>query len=341
MENNVQTTSRNDYTEHVPGAYQGIPDTPKDISESLVVRTMKGDLANAIKTQNETLVSIALAEEKKQAVRRSESAAMPERMAQAIEAPAPKRIGRLVVVGAVLLMISVLGLTYKFLLPKLKLLNLPSSSPATFENTNTGNTPVAPMAFAPSLIPAHSEKRFNISKETSEKIFSDIAVARTVSSSAGKIKNLYITEDITTADGATKNIPIPSNRLLILAGISAPEILTRSLEAPFMAGILSEESSTTATPFLILKVSGYETSFAGMLMWERSLPLLIDTVFGNNIRASILDDTKTRDVVLLGRDARVLEIAPNVGIAYAFADQQTIIIAGSQTALEHLLSLVK
>ncbi len=344
MGNNIPSTPLK------PGVHQVTQDSLKSdmVVESSTIRTMKGDVAYAIKNQNETLVSIALAEEKKQAAQRVESATTAAGTAPAIDTPAPKRIGRPLVVVVITLILAGLGLAYQFLLPKILTINIPNVSLPSFGNTTTGHVSVAPTApvtprvvLAPSLIPAHFEKRFIINKETTEKIFSDIAGERVVYGSTGKIKNLYFAEDLTSMDGVQKTVAISTNSLLILVGVSVPELLTRSLEAPFMVGLLNEESSTTATPFLILKISDYETSFAGMLEWEQNLPRLIDTIFGTNIAAGISNNTKTRDVILLGRDARVLEITPNVGIAYTFANKQTIIIAGSQTALVHILPLVK
>ncbi len=335
MESPDPKTPNNPENTHATGVYPESHDVPKSTSEFLIFRTMKGDITDAIKNQDETLVSIALSEEKGLAAQRAESEKIAAMAAQAIETPAPKRIERSVVVGVVILILAVLGLAYQFLLPKLLTINTPSPSLSGFENTITEPISVAPrIPLAYSLIPAHFEKRFIINQETPEKIFSDIADERTATGSNGKIKNLYFTEEF-------ESMAISANRLLILAGVKTPEILARSLEAPFMAGLLNEESSTTATPFLILKVSDYDTSFAGMLQWEQNIPLLIDTIFGTNITDGLSNDTRMLDVVLLGRDARMLEIAPNIGIAYAFANKQTIVIAGSQTALEHIIPLVK
>ncbi len=345
MENNIKTTSRKDGTGQSPGVYGGNPDSSKTTPESLVIRTMKGDIAYAIKNQNETLVSIALAEEKKRAAQRAEIQTIDAGAAQTTETPAPKRIGRVLVVGIIILILAGLGLAYKFLLPKLDTISLPSISLPSFVNTSTEPVSVAPVvpriALAASLIPAHFERRFIINKETPEKIFSDIAEERTTSGSPGKIKNLYFAEDITSTDDIQKTVAISANSMFTLAGVSVPEILTRSLEAQFMAGLLNEESSVLATPFLVLRVSDYDTGFAGMLELERSLPLLVATIFGNDITVGISSNPRTRDIVLLGRDARILEIAPNVVIAYVFANKQTIVIAGSQTALEYIIPLVK
>ena len=53
-----------------PGIYQGVPGAPKQVSipkPPRLIRTMKLDMEEAIKEQHETSVSIAIAEEKKQA----------------------------------------------------------------------------------------------------------------------------------------------------------------------------------------------------------------------------------------------------------------------------------
>lgn len=346
METSTETTQSSLKNLHTPGVYQGSPDTPTDTppAELSPIRTMKNDIAWAVKNKNETLASMAQAEDKKKTEEQVRMAAEKEAVALVIPPVAPRPIGRMVIIVALVLFLTLTGLAYSFLLPKLRTVTIPKiPTPSFGAPTETAPSPspqALPVTLAPSLVPAQTEKHFLTNKETPEHMFSVIASERTKKRETGNIENFYFSESVSTSDGNQKTVSISANRLLMLAEARAPEILTRSLENIFMAGLLSEQTSTVPTPFLILRVSGYDTGFAGMLEWEQSLPHFFDTIFGTNIEAGLSEKTKMRDMVLAGHDARVMEIAPNVGIAYTFANPSTIVIAGSRTALEKIMSLL-
>lgn len=324
-----------------PGVYQGTPQSPLEKSEESpsprLVRTMKIDVAEAIKKQNETFVSIALAEERKQLQKRGEALAAQTN----IPPHAPKPRGRMVIIVIFLIIIIAIGLAYAFILPRLKTVQTGKFPPADFGTPSPsepdGNKP-ATISLAPALIPPQFEKRFALEKETPDHVFAMIAVERTEGMLEGTIKNLYFTEEASSQGGIASAEVIPAKRLLAFANAYAPDILTRSLEAPFMAGLLGE-SGSLATPFLILKVSSYDTGFAGMLVWETSLPHLFDTLFGTRIQARGGSESKFRDITISGKDARALGTASGTAIAYSFANPNTIVIAGSRSTLEILLPL--
>jgi len=323
------------------------------------IRTMKSDAALAIKDQKETLVSIAIAEKKKKEERKEEvktsreKAESPEKKTEIQKPsapgvpPAPRPIGRIVVVLGVILVLVGLGFGVKFALPLIQNISLPSISlpslpifgtPGTGEPTQPSPGQPTPSLTAAIIAPQY-EKRFDISKDTPEHVFEAVASERGSGLTPGSIKNLYFTEETSTTEGTPSTAVISANRLVILVGKSAPEILTRSLEKPFMAGFIGEENST-ATPFLILKVSGYDTGFAGMLAWEATIPRFFDTLFGTKFASTSLDPATFRDIVILGHDARSLKGTPITGITYTFANPTTIVIAGSQSALEKLVPMV-
>ena len=321
-----------------PGVFQGRPDIPESekIAPPRLIRTMKSDMADAVKNQNESVVSIAIAEEKKKATARAESSTIKTQTENL--SPAPKPHGRIIVVIVVLLVITALGLAYMFVLPKFSNIKLPDISipsfpslgkPTTGETTATTTEPI--ISLAPSLIPAQSEKRLNITNKTREQIFDEISDELGEGATAGLIKNIYFEE----SSGAEPTA-ISANRFFVFADISAPEILTRSLEKPFMIGFWGEEN-WDATPFMILKVSGYDTGFAGMLDWEKDLPRAFDLLFGTNINTELKSKIKFQDIVALERDARVVEAPSGKTISYAFANENTLVIAGSEKALEAII----
>ncbi|MDO8604092.1 MAG: hypothetical protein Q7K40_01665 [bacterium] len=316
----------------LPGVYQGTPeqfDQKKDAGPRLF-RTMKMDVADAVKNQNETAVSIAIAEEKKKAVARAKEAEQKPTVASA--PPAPKPIGRIIVVIIVLLVIALTGLASVYLLPKIKQINLPTISFPSFSKAEKESAVVIPIVptLLPALIPVQYEKRFDMSMESREGILSGVAGALTEELPLGAMKNIYFSEKAGSA--------ISSSRFFSFFGVQTPDILNRSLEKPFMVGLVGDTTGKPA-PFLILKVSSYEAGLAGMLEWEAGLPAFFSTVFGSNITQTATPTAKFRDIVILEKDARLFTPAFGEPIAYAFANPNTIVIAGSRTALETLLPL--
>ena len=179
-----------------------------------------------------------------------------------------------------------------------------------------------------------------MSNDNPAQAFSLIAQERTSGLPENKIKNLYITDERTGA-GEENLVQISTAQLFSRAKISLPEALGRALETSFMAGLAGEQENR-AVPFLILKVSGHDSGLAGMLAWESALPRFFDSFFGmaleptNDPRGA----QKFRDAIVANRDVRILERAGGA-IVYAFANETTVVIAGSRHALELLLPLAQ
>lgn len=318
-----------------PGIFVGTPETASEEGGSSTpkrqISTMKLDAMEAINKKNETVVSIAVAEERKTTRLREEAT-----LAKKIELeknPPPKRRGRLTVIFIFLLIVSLLGVAY-LLLPKLNLPHLPNVSFPSFVKTKdaevgTASAEILPLAL--SLIPSQLEKRFNISKEKAGDVLDAINSERGQGVPVGSIKNLYFAES--DKSGLEE---ISANRLFIFAGTRAPETMSSILERPFMAGFFGEANGE-ATPFLILKVSDHNTGLAGMLEWESSLPRFFDTLFGTN--AGSESGANFKDIVVLGKDARSIEANLTGNITYSFVNDSTILITGSRSALEALLPL--
>lgn len=344
MEPNIPTPISVPPSQRPQGDAQSIPGAPAAAPRAAlpnIIRTMKIDAALAAREQKETLVSMALAEEKKKVAQRAE-AAVKESSTTPAAKPAPKPIGRIMIVLGLLIVVVGAGFAIKFALPTLRTIKLPSVSLPTFGTPEVPETPgVIPPSKTPlasSIIPAQSEKRFTINKETPEHLFSLVVTERVAGVTPGSIRNMYFTEEATAPEGGVSTAPISASRFLLLTETSAPAILARSLENPFMAGLYGEEGAQ-ATPFFIFKFSGYDTGLAGMLAWEKDLPRFFDTVFGTKFLATPSTSAKFRDMVVSGYDARVLEGLAAGNIVYAFANPTTVVIAGSRSALGTLVLL--
>ncbi len=321
-----------------PGVFTGTPEAPglENVAPR-IIRTMKSDMAEAVIKQNETKVSIAIAEEKKKAKEHAESETIKTDGEDT--SPAPKPHGRIIVVIVVILIITAFGLAYVFVLPRLSNVKLSGISIPSFPSFGSGTTNETAIAtepvlsLAPSILPPQYEKIFNLSNYTPEKVTLDIADEMKQGIYAGSIKNFLFEESI-----GVETKTISTNRFFEFFNFYAPDILTRSLEEGFMVGILGRED-WGATPFIVLKVSGYDASFAGMLDWEKYLPSAFDTLFGTNIDFELKSKIKFNDIVVLNRDARTIETPSGKSISYVFANDDTIIIAGDVSSLEALIGI--
>ncbi|MBI5798483.1 MAG: hypothetical protein HZB10_00950 [Candidatus Yonathbacteria bacterium] len=305
----------------------------EELAPQNLIRTMRHDVADVIKKQEESYASIALAEERKEDQAR-QAAMAAKRAALENAPPVPKRIGRLVIILAVSIVAIIAVLAYIFILPKLTAINIPSLSVPSFGNP----PPVEPLSaahvaqpLAPSLIPAQSEKRFNIAGKTSDQIALAIEAEIGEGVPSGSVKNLFFAESTSTGLA-----PVSASRLFAFSNIYIPDLLARSIKKQFMAGFYGEANGG-ASPFLVLKVSNREMGLAGMLEWEPALSGFFDTIFGANIGGS--PNTKFRDIIILEKDARMLEVPFKGTVVYAFADPTTIIITVSRTSLETLLTI--
>lgn len=307
--------------------------TVQSTSTLIRLRTMKDDMADAIKRQNETLVTITLAEEKQRAERRKVEELALQKSSVATPKPTPKRIGRFVVIVVLVVVLIGLGFAIKILWPKLQSAFTAATTKTPKTETKTKDiSPVSSKRLAPSLLPADSELRIIGTKEGLTQTAARIAEDQLLGIAEGTVKNLYFDN----SEGQATQNPLSIRQFFLLTNISVPNLLALALENPFMVGLLGEPNSVT-TPFVILKVSDKDIAVAGMLDLETSLPSLFDNIF---VPRPSLANTKFRTTVISGKDARILEDKFGV-IAYAFADPQTIVIARSKTALEKLIALAQ
>ena len=334
-----------------PGVYQGTPAANPETKEAPVVRvihTMKNDMADAITKQNETAASIALAETKKQERQKAEALAAKQaeldRLATIQKIP-KQRSRTFIIFALVLVLIALSFATFKFLAPSPAIVSIPIVG-----NINLGKTspdkstfivPQTPtITFSPSLIQPQSEKRFIIGKVTPDAISGALTIERVAGVAASTVKNLYFGEESTAPDGTINQLSVPANRLLSFLGTQTPDSVLRSIEPRFMFGLLGEEGSI-ATPFIVLKISDYEASRAGMLLWEPNLTNDFDKIFGTKIISIASSPIKFRDIIVAAHDARILNAVSDKTLVYSFIDNRTIVIAGSRTALENIIILLE
>lgn len=107
----------------------------------------------------------------------------------------------------------------------------------------------------------------------------------------------------------------------------------RTLGSNFMYGIYS---TTENEPFLIFKTDNFDTAYAEILQWERSIGLDLGTIMGRDD----FDYSRSNfvDVVFYNHDARaVLDIEGKVVLGYSFINQNTIVFFSDKMALREVI----
>lgn len=128
----------------------------------------------------------------------------------------------------------------------------------------------------------------------------------------------------------------------------APQYLTRSLKPENLAGLYNAPSGWK--PFVIFKLTSFESGFAGMLEWEKTMktdlaPLI--SLGKPEILASSTEKyfvnpiikTGFRDVIIRNKDTRVLvDDSGRRLFFYSFPDKDTLIITTDQATLEEIFA---
>jgi len=79
----------------------------------------------------------------------------------------------------------------------------------------------------------------------------------------GKIKSIVF-----TYQAGSSTLPILASDFMKIVGASAPDILLRNIKDQYVFGYYSYNSNE---PFIILRAANYDSVFAGMLEWEKSI----------------------------------------------------------------------
>ncbi|MCA9366090.1 hypothetical protein KC722_00765 [Candidatus Kaiserbacteria bacterium] len=129
-----------------------------------------------------------------------------------------------------------------------------------------------------------------------------------------------------------------TDELLSLLEPHAPSGFLRNITAMDM-GLYGQE-----TPFIIMKVTSFDTALSGMLEWEQSMSADLSPLFGSPVTGTFSADARTNtqtvaphfvDTVVNNMDVRLLrDVFNKERIIYSFIDQQTILLTTTPEALE-------
>ena len=106
-----------------------------------------------------------------------------------------------------------------------------------------------------------------------------------------------------------------------------PSSLSRSFEDKYMLGIYSFDKNE---PFIIFTTKDFPSSFAGMLKWEKDMPLDLGEIF--KIPEGLMETSSLfEDEALRNKDLRVLrDTNKNTILLYSFIDKNTLVITSNE-----------
>jgi len=201
-----------------------------------------------------------------------------------------------------------------------------------------------------SIIFADEIEEFEITDLSRRQILSGLSfIKKQTTLPESKIKNISIVKSTEDKSGAVDKKLISSVDFLnsIEARVTASFI--RSLETVFMLGIHILRSGSQ--PFLILKTSFYENSFAGMLQWEsdikEDLAPLFNVLDTNTEKVNQEDDTNKavfsaitfNDAVIKNKDVRILKNKNGKTLLmYSFLDKNTIVITTNENTFNEVFT---
>lgn len=135
------------------------------------------------------------------------------------------------------------------------------------------------------------------------------------------------------------------NEFLPILNLSMPDSLLRSFTGKYMLGIYTsaETDANTGTNkpyvFLIFQIKDYNSSYAGMLYWEKTILDDMFTIFGIDVTGDNkqLLGKQFKDTLVNNKDTRVLLDKDGYGLLYyTFPDKENMIITNSEDAIKEI-----
>jgi len=276
-----------------------------------VLRTYTSDMADAIRTNEVSVIKIALAEKEKR-----------EQEAVYKKAEGTNTSKTFLVIGGVILIAAaIFGSYFLFQKKKEKEVSTPTTS-----NIET-------------FIAYDGTANIDVTNVTNvNDLLSIMEQGSGVDSSL--IKALFLTRK-------TNNISevITSNNFLSLIGTTAPGALLRSLSDKYLLGKYSNPNAINeqdkSAMFLIFQTTDYTLAYASMLDWEKTMLKDLFVLFNINIPASgnSLFEKPWKDIIINNKDARVLYGENGEGILYyVFVNKNNFVITSNIEALKEVIS---
>jgi hypothetical protein len=267
------------------------------------LRTYERDVAEKVREGGASTVSVHLEERKKKGV--------PEEARR--KRSAPKVMGArtiLIIVGILVVIVTGVFAVFNFV-------------------SNTRSPDLASEEKGISIIKADSIITLDVSDEDREGIAIVIEENLGVPPSGLWITNFLLTEK--NVFGLTK--PLSSKSFFSKLSAQVPPRFLRALGEAFNIGFLT--FSSTKEGFILSEIDSFENAFAGMLDWEKSLVIDLESL----ITSSNDSPSGTfRDIVIKNEDSRILrDKAGKSIIIYSFIGDDLLLIARNEETFREIL----
>ncbi|MFA6251233.1 MAG: hypothetical protein WC603_01240 [Candidatus Paceibacterota bacterium] len=285
--------------------------TPTNDKNIKVLRTYSSDMADAIRTNEVSVIKIALAEKEKKE---------REEMNQKAEGTNTSKT-LLVIGGIILIAVAIIG-SY-FLLQKKKEKEIPEP---IISNIDT-------------FISYDSNLYIDVTNVINSSELSEI-LKKEQTANSGLIKALFLTKKITD-----KSELLTSRNFLSLIGATAPGALVRSLSDKYLLGKYADKNipglSNETALFLIFQTTDYNQAYASMLEWEKTMLKDLFILFDIKITdtSEAVFDKPWQDIIINNRDARVLYGENDSALLYyVFVNKNNFIITNNIRAVKEIIA---
>lgn len=282
-----------------------------------IIRTYKGDLESAIQANHLSSINIAIAENEKM-----HNQIKPGSVAENNGGEYSKS-KILIFISLVFIFAGGVGLGITFFL-KNPVANI----------VNVIQTPELP-----ALITAELKEEVNVNSIIKDKFIITLSdkLSNTVIP-ANNFLNAYV-----TVGTSTKRLAQTAEFIKLL-NFKIPDLMRRTLLVDFMVG---SYSVTGNIPFLILKTSSSENTYAGMLTWEKDMEEDFKILFklpGYEKIASVKELVtpgvvrKFEDAVIVNKDVRLLRGEnKQIILLYSLIDKESVVITTDTQALKDII----
>lgn len=281
-----------------------VPLPPEDdfAKKNPVIKTYSSDIAEALKSKQGSVLSIAFAEEKKR-----------QKM-QEISSPTSKKNLTFIFLGIIFLGLSTLMIGSFFF--------------SIFDKPQT----ILPMPKIPSLIAYDEDFGVDISSLSKSSIL-EVIRKNSEELFEGKVKRIlfYETNDSGQAPTTLRNFEQK-------AELKMPKKLVNSLNDNFFSGVINYFAQNR--PIFIFSVNAFDTAFIGMNEWEQDMtesliyPFDIKSTDDNNLLNRAFQNKTIKN-----HPARVLvDKTGKIVLLYGFINKDFIVISSSEDAYEEAVS---
>ena len=265
------------------------------------LRTYQGDMAEFIKSKNESVISISVKEKERKEEKREEEIKEEKLGIRPKQGTKNFQFNfNLIVLSLVLIFAGAFGLYYVF---------------------GTLKKPV--------------EKQEVVLKEQIIPYNSSVVLNDATSSNLGaEIGKLSFSNGINIIKISAGGVPIEKAKdFFSFLEVSLPAALERTLKDDYTIGMISQDKEHS--PFVIITVNDYGSAFSAMLDWEGNMEK--DLSFLNT--ATSTEVFAWKDIIIKNKDTRGLVNQNDESrITYTFLDKNTILIVGDISVIGEISS---